>query len=168
MSTPWYERTKIDHLLVGAVVAVHGVVVWRLQIGDLLMWAPQDHRAGLYRMVASTASLLLTVGAAAIGLYVGGGGRRLAWFRREHGPDGLAVMFSIVPALFGLVATAIVAYVVDVGGNGSWARWPVEYAILLSGWRLVRLGILYRFQLEGQLHDAVEEHQRQAAAAARR
>lgn len=157
---PWYERPRLDHLLVGSVVAAHIAIVWRWGMGDVLMWADADHRGSLYRMLASSSSLLLTVGAAAMALYVGGGGRRLAWFRREHGTQGLAIMFSVVPALLGLVAISVIAYVIDVGGRGDVVRWLVEYAVLLVAWRIVRVGLVYRDQLEGQLHDSVDDHQR--------
>lgn len=159
---PWYERPLVDHLLVLMLVAGHFLLVRYTERFDLLAWGSAAHRRGLYQLLAGTASLLLTVGGSTIAIYVGAVGRRVSWYRRKNGEAGLSVIFSLIPALLLLVAVSVLGYVVDLNvGDGAFMRWLVEYAVLLTTWRVFRVLVIYRSVLGGKVNDANEEqHQR--------
>lgn len=159
------ERPGFDYLWVAVLVAIHIAVVWVWSVGDVLTWNGVERRVVLYRTAAATASLILTVALAGIALYVGGGGRRLAWFRKYAGRTGLQLWTCVVTALLWMVLVSLVAIAIDGAGAASHVRWAFEGAALLAVWRVVRAYVLYKDQLIGSLADTREEDRRSRRAA---
>lgn len=166
---PWYERPAFDWLLAAGAVAVHFVVVTNASGGgDLLAWHGAERRLMLYGLTTNAASFLLTVGLASLALYIGGRGRRLAEFRRDLGHGALRTLYSVVTGLLvvllvSLVATALDAAPAasseptgDVGGLPQ-VRWVYELVVVLLLWRFLRVAVIYRGQLGGDLDDAIDQ-----------
>jgi hypothetical protein len=139
----WSDYPSVDLLLTATAVSAHAVVVYRLDAGNVLHWANQSQRLGLYAAGAGMMALIAGFTGTAIAQYGSSTGPVVTALRSAHGHAIRKNWLNISKWLLGCTVLCLVAMAIDSPNSPRGSEWVFEAALVISVAKFARLVFLF-------------------------
>lgn len=145
----WIDHRWSDMCMAGAVVGVHGLVVWCSGRFDLLTWVEAVDRRGAYSAFAVVVSLTGAFSGVAVSQLGSAKGPRAKALKRDVGKELARSWRSIYIGSLCAALLALIALLLDStkpgasGPNAVIAQWMFEFAVIFAVLRFTRLTALF-------------------------
>lgn len=139
----WAGRPSTDMIIAAVAVGIHATIVSRLHSGNVLAWANQAQRLGLYAAGAGMMALIAGFAGTAIAQYGSASGPVVSALRSVHGAAIRRNWLNITKWLLLSAVLCLVAMAIDGDKTTRGSEWVFEAALAISIAKILRLLFLF-------------------------